>query len=150
VVHIENKESGEFAHKETTLYEKRERFNNEEVGVEKGEEAYLHLKNNHDEIELFESSMPQTAKPPGQQQENKEEEKNEEKEDDSTPTNANQDHTDHTTFHDNPQHPSYEPEEDFDWRDMKFKTDPPPPQLKVEEEDLENSKNPDLNMADID
>jgi len=58
VVHMECKETGEFAHRETTEYEVEETFNNEVVSEEKGEEEYVHLKSKEDEFEYVESNMP--------------------------------------------------------------------------------------------
>ena len=44
VTHMECKDSGEYAHKETTEYEQSEHFNSELVNVERGQEEYVHLK----------------------------------------------------------------------------------------------------------
>ena len=51
VVHLECKETGEFAHRESSEYEQLETFNNEVVMQERGNEQYLHMKSRDDEYE---------------------------------------------------------------------------------------------------
>lgn len=68
VLHMECRETGEFAHRETTKYEQQEKFNDEVVAEEKGSEEYVHLKSQNDEIEFMESNMPQRARPGQPQQ----------------------------------------------------------------------------------
>jgi hypothetical protein len=58
VTHMECKDSGEFAHRETTEYEQTETFNDELVMAERGEESYVHMKSKEDEYEHMESHMP--------------------------------------------------------------------------------------------
>ncbi|GMH91535.1 hypothetical protein TrVE_jg5516 [Triparma verrucosa] len=58
VTHMECKDTGEFAHKETTEYEQTETFNSELVMAERGTEKYVHLKSKDDEYEHLESHMP--------------------------------------------------------------------------------------------
>jgi len=58
VVHLECKETGEFAHRESSEYEQLETFNNEVVTQERGNEQYLHMKSRDDEYEHLESNMP--------------------------------------------------------------------------------------------
>lgn len=58
VLHMESRDTGEFAHRETTLYQQKETFNNEIVSEQDGREEYVHLKSNADEYENVESSMP--------------------------------------------------------------------------------------------
>ena len=58
VLHMECRETGEFAHRETTSYEQLETFNNEKVTEQKGFEEYVHLKSADDEYEYTESNMP--------------------------------------------------------------------------------------------
>eukprot|EP01042_Synura_sphagnicola_P002427 gene2427-2914_t len=48
VLHMECRETGEFAHRETSSYEQTELFNNEVVTEERGQEEYVHLKSEHD------------------------------------------------------------------------------------------------------
>ena len=55
---MECKETGEFAHRESTEYEQTEVFNKEVVSAEHGNEEYVHLKSQHDEYEHLESNMP--------------------------------------------------------------------------------------------
>lgn len=43
VLHMECKETGEFAHRETTQYEQVETFNDEVVNEERGKEEYGNL-----------------------------------------------------------------------------------------------------------
>lgn len=66
VLHMECRETGEFAHRETTKYEQQETFNSEIVAEEKGCEEYVHLKSLDDEIEYLESSMPKRGKGGGE------------------------------------------------------------------------------------
>merc|ERR1719263_2423061 len=58
ILHMECKETGEFAHRESTEYEQTEGFNKEVVSAEHGNEEYVHLKSQHDEYEHLESNMP--------------------------------------------------------------------------------------------
>lgn len=58
VLHMECRETGEFAHRETTSYEQSEVFNNELVGEQRGKEEYVHLKSKEDEFEYMDSTMP--------------------------------------------------------------------------------------------
>ena len=60
IVHLECKDTGEFAHRESAEYEQMETFNNEVVVEERGNEEYLHLKSKDDEYEHLESNMPKT------------------------------------------------------------------------------------------
>lgn len=60
IVHLECKETGEFAHRESAEYEQLETFNKEVVVEERGNEEYLHLKSKDDEYEHLESNMPKT------------------------------------------------------------------------------------------
>ena len=55
---MECKETGEFAHRESTQYEQTEVFNKETVSAEHGTEEYVHLKSKDDEYEHLESNMP--------------------------------------------------------------------------------------------
>ena len=61
VVHLEAKDTGEFAHRETTNYEQTETFNDDVVAAQRGNEEYVHLKSLHDEYEHLESTMPPRA-----------------------------------------------------------------------------------------
>lgn len=58
VLHMECKETGQFAHRETTQYEQLETFNAEVVVETKGAEEYVHLKSLEDEYHYMESTMP--------------------------------------------------------------------------------------------
>jgi len=58
IVHLECKETGEFAHRESSKFEQLETFNNEVVAQETGNEEYLHMKSKDDEYEHLESNMP--------------------------------------------------------------------------------------------
>eukprot|EP01041_Mallomonas_annulata_P007987 gene7987-16342_t len=58
VLHMECRETGEFAHRETSTYEQTELFNNEVVAEEQGTEEYVHLKSLQDEFEYMDSTMP--------------------------------------------------------------------------------------------
>ena len=49
ILHMECKDTGEFAHRESTEYEQTEVFNKEVVSTEHGNEEYVHLKSQHDE-----------------------------------------------------------------------------------------------------
>jgi len=62
VLHMESRETGEFAHRETTIYEQTETFNNEVVAEQRGQEEYVHLKSVDDEFEYMDSTMPKHAK----------------------------------------------------------------------------------------
>ena len=59
VLHLECKETGEFAHRETKEFQQKEVFNKEVVSEQVGMEEYVHLKSVDDEIEYMESTMPQ-------------------------------------------------------------------------------------------
>lgn len=74
VLHMECRETGEFAHRETTLYEQTETFNDELVAEEKGNEEYVHMKSIDDEYEFLDSNMPKKDPPPEQEQEQQGEE----------------------------------------------------------------------------
>jgi len=58
VLHMECRETGEFAHRETTQYEQMESFNEEVVAEVRGAEEYVHLKSLDDEFHYMESTMP--------------------------------------------------------------------------------------------
>jgi len=58
VLHMECRETGEFAHRETTLYEQKETFNDEIVNEQFGTEEYVHMKSQEDEYEFRDSNMP--------------------------------------------------------------------------------------------
>jgi hypothetical protein len=58
IVHLECKETGEFAHRESSKFESTETFNNEVVAHDAGNEEYLHMKSRDDEYEHLESNMP--------------------------------------------------------------------------------------------
>merc|ERR1711871_1664536 len=58
ILHMECKETGEFAHRETTNHELLEKFNDEIVTHDTGKEEYVHLKSVDDEIEYMDSNMP--------------------------------------------------------------------------------------------
>jgi hypothetical protein len=62
IVHLECKDTGEFAHRESTQYEQMETFNSEVVAQERGAEEYLHLKSRDDEFEHLQSDMPRTKR----------------------------------------------------------------------------------------
>lgn len=62
IVHMECKETGEFAHREVTEYETAETFNGEIVSSESGTEQYVHLRSLEDEYEHMESTLPERAK----------------------------------------------------------------------------------------
>jgi hypothetical protein len=64
VLHMECRETGEFAHRETTNYEQSETFNDELVAEEKGNEEYVHMKSVDDEYEFLDSNMPKKEAPP--------------------------------------------------------------------------------------
>ena len=53
-LHMECKETGEFAHRETTEFTQKETFNKEVVSEQGGMEEYVHLKSLEDEIEFME------------------------------------------------------------------------------------------------
>ena len=53
-LHMECKETGEFAHRETTEFKQKETFNKEVVSEQGGMEEYVHLKSLDDEIEFME------------------------------------------------------------------------------------------------
>ncbi|CAE7389917.1 unnamed protein product, partial [Symbiodinium microadriaticum] len=63
VLHMECRETGEFAHRETTDYAHLETFNNEVVHEQTGKEEYVHLKSTDDEFEYMESDMPKREAP---------------------------------------------------------------------------------------
>ena len=58
VLHMESRETGEFAHRETTVYTQQEMFNDEVVTEKDGQEEYVHLKSQDDEYEHTTSNMP--------------------------------------------------------------------------------------------
>ncbi|CAM9207975.1 unnamed protein product, partial [Phaeothamnion confervicola] len=58
ILHMEARETGEFAHRELTEYESTEHFNGEAVVAERGTEEYIHLRSKDDEFEHLESSLP--------------------------------------------------------------------------------------------
>lgn len=64
VLHMECRETGEFAHRETTQYEQLETFNDEIVIDERGTEEYVHLKSLDDEVEYMQSNMPKKEQNP--------------------------------------------------------------------------------------
>lgn len=64
IVHLECKETGEFAHRESQLFEQLETFNDEVVVHEKGNEEYIHMKSKDDEYEHLESNMPMSKMQP--------------------------------------------------------------------------------------
>ena len=68
VTHMECKDTGEFAHTETTEYEQMETFNEEIVMAERGNEHYVHLKSLDDEYEHMESNMPRKEREAARQQ----------------------------------------------------------------------------------
>lgn len=68
VLHMECKETGQFAHRETTQYEQLETFNEEVVAETKGAEEYVHLKSLENEYHYMESTMPNKEERDGQQQ----------------------------------------------------------------------------------
>mmetsp|Transcript_21437 Transcript_21437/g.31058 ORF Transcript_21437/g.31058 Transcript_21437/m.31058 type:complete len:520 (+) Transcript_21437:166-1725(+) len=68
VLHMECRETGEFAHRETTDYEQLETFNNEVVTEICGNEEYVHLKSKEDEFEYMESNMPKKEAPPTEEE----------------------------------------------------------------------------------
>ena len=70
VVHLECKETGEFAHRESAEYEQTETFNNEIVAAERGDEMYIHMKSKDDEFEHLESNMPKAKKDPNMPKKN--------------------------------------------------------------------------------
>ena len=61
ILHMECKETGEFAHRETTNHELLEKFNDEIVTHDTGKEEYVHLKSVDDEIEYMDSNMPRAS-----------------------------------------------------------------------------------------
>ena len=65
ILHMESRITGEFAHRETTLYDSRELFNQEVVNEERGEEEYVHMKSLDDEYEFLESTLPKKAQKDG-------------------------------------------------------------------------------------
>ncbi len=58
VLHMECRDTGEFAHRETTQYEQIETFNDEVVNEVAGNEEYVHLKSLDDEFHYMDSTMP--------------------------------------------------------------------------------------------
>ncbi len=58
VLHMESRETGEFAHRETKVYSQQETFNDEVVTDRDGQEEYVHLKSQDDEYEHTTSDMP--------------------------------------------------------------------------------------------
>ena len=65
---MECKDTGEFAHRESTEYEQTEVFNKELVSTEHGNEEYVHLKSQHDEYEHLESNMPKNRQRGGEEE----------------------------------------------------------------------------------
>jgi len=63
VLHMECRETGEFAHRETTKFEQVEEFNNDVVGTVEGTEEYVHLKSLEDEFHYMDSTMPKKEEP---------------------------------------------------------------------------------------
>lgn len=63
VLHMECRETGEFAHKELTEYEQVETFNEDLVNEVRGHEEYVHLKSLEDEFHYMDSTMPPKADP---------------------------------------------------------------------------------------
>lgn len=59
VIHIECKDTGQFAHHELSQYEKTEAFNKEIVSCRRGTEELVQLKSLEDEYEYFEGAMPE-------------------------------------------------------------------------------------------
>merc|ERR1719263_2741650 len=68
ILHMECKDTGEFAHRESTEYEQTEVFNKEVVSTEHGNEEYVHLKSQHDEYEHLESNMPKNRQRGGEEE----------------------------------------------------------------------------------
>jgi hypothetical protein len=69
VLHMECRETGEFAHRETTQYTQKETFNNEVVTSQMGTEEYVHMKSLEDEYECMESTMPNKGREQGREEE---------------------------------------------------------------------------------
>ena len=64
VMHMECNETGEFAHREAAEFEQLETFNNEVVAENRGNQEYVHLKSQYDEVEYMDSNnMPQQQSP---------------------------------------------------------------------------------------
>ncbi len=61
VLHMECRDTGQFARRETTQFEHVEKFNEEVVNEESGKEEYVHLKSKDDEYEFTDSTMPNRA-----------------------------------------------------------------------------------------
>ena len=68
ILHMECKDTGEFAHRESTEYEQTEVFNKEVVSTEHGNEEYVHLKSQHDEYEHLEGNMPKNRQRGGEEE----------------------------------------------------------------------------------
>lgn len=66
ILHMECRDTGEFAHRETTKYEQIETFNSEVVNETEGAEEYVHLKSLEDEFHYMESTMPKKEDQRGQ------------------------------------------------------------------------------------
>lgn len=64
ILHMECRDTGEFAHRETTRYEQQEMFNKEVVQQIAGQEEYVHLKSLEDEFHYMDSTMPPKQPPP--------------------------------------------------------------------------------------
>lgn len=62
VLHMECRDTGEFAHRELTHYEQIETFNEEVVNEVRGNEEYVHLKSLEDEFHYVDSNMPPREK----------------------------------------------------------------------------------------
>ena len=59
VLHMESRDTGVFAHRETMLYDQTEVFNDQLVGEQHGQEEYVHLRSEADEFEYMDSTMPE-------------------------------------------------------------------------------------------
>ena len=59
VLHMESRDTGVFAHRETTLYDQTETFNSQVVGETHGVEEYVHMRSEDDEYEYMDSNMPE-------------------------------------------------------------------------------------------
>eukprot|EP01038_Epipyxis_sp_PR26KG_P006865 gene6865-9401_t len=64
ILHMENRATGEFAHREITLYQQQETFNAEIVTEADGVEEYVHFKSLEDEFQHLHSTMPRGAAGP--------------------------------------------------------------------------------------
>jgi len=59
VLHMESRDTGVFAHRETTLYDQTETFNSQVVAETHGVEEYVHMRSEDDEYEYMDSNMPE-------------------------------------------------------------------------------------------